>query len=184
MQPRDLLRRLPQAVVALLPPDLADARSGGGFSLVQVWYGNRALHYEAWLRHRQGVIEIGLHFEADPLTNLRLLAAFRARERAVRKGLGAETRIEEWDRGWARVWEPLPLTTLDDALLARLAARLARYVTTCEPLLRDELPVDVPWDLRPARAPSRTRSDRTRGSASTTRRPARSRPTARPRGRP
>jgi len=109
MQPREFLRRLPGAVQAKLPADLAGCSSGFGFSLVQLWYGNRALHYEAWLRHRQDVIEIGLHFEADPLTNMRLLAAFRARERVVRKGLGDGTHIEEWDRGWTRLWEPVSL---------------------------------------------------------------------------
>jgi len=173
MRPGDFLRRLAQATAALLPAELAEPRSGSRFSLAQLWYGNRALHYEAWLRQRQGVVEIGLHFEADPLTNLRLLAAFRARERAVRRGLGAATRIEEWDRGWSRLWEPVELVNLDDELLERLASRLARYVITCEPVLREELPADVPWDQRPPRAPSRTRHDRTRASASTRRRPGR-----------
>jgi len=184
MQPREFLRRLPGAVQAKLPADLAGCSSGFGFSLVQLWYGNRALHYEAWLRHRQDVIEIGLHFEADPLTNMRLLAAFRARERVVRKGLGDGTCIEEWDRGWTRLWEPVSLGTLDEALLERLASRLARYITTCEPLLREELPADVPWELRPLRAPSRTPRGRTRSSASTTRTLARSPRSARPRERP
>ena len=184
MQPREFLRRLPGAVRAKLPADLAGCSSGFGFSLAQLWYGNRALHYETWLRHRQDVIEIGLHFEADPLTNMRLLAAFRARERLVRKGLGAGTRIEEWDRGWTRLWESVPLDALEETLLERVASRLARYITTCEPLLRDELPADVPWELKPPRAPSRTPRGRTRSSASTTRTRARSRRSARPRERP
>jgi hypothetical protein len=112
-----------------------------------MWFGNSALHYEVWLRERLGVIELGLHFEADPLTNVRLLAAFRARERAVRRALGDDARIEAWDKGWARVWEPLTLDRLDAALLERVARRLAAYIATLEPILRDEVPADVPWSL-------------------------------------
>jgi hypothetical protein len=120
--------------------------------MAQVWSGNKQLHYEAWIRPRLGVIEIGLHFEADALTNARLLAAFRAHERAIRRALGPDVRIEGWDKGWARVWEPVALVTLDRAFLDRTGARIAAYVTALEPVLRAELPADVAWtEPRPKR---------------------------------
>jgi len=113
--------------------------------MAQLWSGNKQLHYEAWIRERLGVIEIGLHFEADALTNARLLAAFRARERAIRRALGAEVRIETWDKGWARVWEPVALANLDWSFLELVGDRLAAYVSALEPLLRAEVPADVAW---------------------------------------
>jgi hypothetical protein len=113
--------------------------------MAQLWSGNKQLHYEAWIRERLAVIEVGLHFEADALTNARLLAAFRARERAIRRALGPAVRIEGWDKGWARVWEPIELTTLDSDFLARIGARIAAYVDALEPMLRTELPSDVAW---------------------------------------
>jgi hypothetical protein len=128
-----------------LPEDLASFRSATHFSILQLWYGNPSLHYETWIRSRLEVIEIGLHFESDPLTNARLLAAFRARERAVRKALGDGARIETWDKGWARVWESLPLAPLDGELIARIAARLIAYVMALESVLREELPAEVEW---------------------------------------
>jgi hypothetical protein len=97
------------------------------------------------------VIEVGLHFEADTLTNARLLAAFRAHERAIRRALGADVRIETWDKGWARVWEPVELAILDRAFLERIAGRIAAYVTALEPLLRAEVPSDVRWSEPRAR---------------------------------
>ena len=109
------------------------------------WYGNPALHYEATPRVREKAIEIGLHFEADPLTNARLLAAFRAHAKAITRRLGA-VRIDEWDRGWARVWEPITLSTplgVDNG--SAVGKRVARYITVLEPILRDELPGDVEW---------------------------------------
>ena len=120
--------------------------------MAQLWSGNKQLHYEAWIRERLGVVELGLHFEADALTNARLLAAFRARERAIRRALGADVRIETWDKGWARVWEPLELVPLDAVFLERIAARVAAYVTALEPLLRSEVPSDISWsEPRPRR---------------------------------
>jgi hypothetical protein len=113
--------------------------------MAQLWSGNKQLHYEAWIRERLGVIELGLHFEADALTNARLLAAFRARERAIRRTLGAHVRIETWDKGWARVWEPVELVTLDTAFCARIGARVTAYVGALEPVLRAEVPADVAW---------------------------------------
>ena len=111
--------------------------------MAHLWSGNKQLHYEAWIRDRLGMIELVLHFEADPLTNARLLAAFRAHERVVLRALGGGVRMETWDRGWARVWEPVPLATLDRSFLERVGARIAAYITTLEPLLRSEVPSEV-----------------------------------------
>lgn len=113
--------------------------------MAQLWSGNKQLHYEAWIRDRLGVIELGLHFEADALTNARLLGAFRARERAIRRALGADVRIEAWDKGWARVWEPIELVKLDQPFVARIGARVTAYVGALEPVLRAEVPSDVAW---------------------------------------
>ena len=126
-------------------------RSAARWSISQMWFGNQSLHYEVWIRERLGVLELGLHFEADPLTNARLLAAFRARDRALRRLLGSNALIEEWDKGWARVWEEVVLATLDAAFLEHVSSRVAAYITALEPLLRDELPADVPWREPPVR---------------------------------
>jgi hypothetical protein len=132
----------------------------------KLWYGNKALHYEIWRRERLGTIEIGLHFEADPLTNARLLAAFASNAKPIRRAL-SDARIEDWDRGWARVWEPLPHRKPDDALASELAERIGAYVTALEPILRRELPSDVAWSeakARPARVKAAARSRASRSA--------------------
>jgi hypothetical protein len=144
MQAREFLRRIPGAVRSALPIELAAFRTSAGFSLSQIWYGNRSLHYEAWIRSRLNVIELGLHFESDPLTNARLLAALQAERKTVQRALGA-ARIEPWDKGWARVWEPIALETLDEDFLNRVARRIASYVCVLEPIVRDALPADLAW---------------------------------------
>lgn len=142
----NLIRAVTSRAEAALPASLGPFHRSAGFSLGKFWTGNRDLHYEVWRRSRLGVIEIGLHFEADALTNARLLGAFRAREPEIRAKLGKAPLLEEWDRGWARVYEAHPLAD-EDVLARRCAERLVAYVRALEPILRAELPVDVPWEL-------------------------------------
>ena len=145
MESRALLRTRPALIRPLVPRDLREFRSGAQWSyLVKIHYGNRDLHYEASHRARLHTVEIGLHFEADDLTNARLLGAFRAHERKIHRKLPT-ARFEEWDRGWTRIWEPVAYERFDAALRDDLAERLAAYISVLEPVLRDELPQDVPW---------------------------------------
>jgi hypothetical protein len=163
MKPADCLRRVAPIVRSRVPVALRGFRYDSIAFMAKLWYGNKDLHYEIWSRARLGTIEIGLHFEADPLTNARLLAAFAAQSRAIRRAL-TDARIEEWDRGWARVWEPLPHRKPDEQLASELGQRIAAYVTALEPILRRELPSDVAWvekDARPrVRAAARSRVSR------------------------
>jgi hypothetical protein len=142
---RTFLRGVVERVLEEIPADFRPIHSISYSHMAQLWSGNKQLHYEAWMRDRLGVIELGLHFEADALTNARLLAAFRARERVIHRALGADVRIETWDKGWARVWEPVTLVTLDREFLERIGDRVGEYVTALEPLLRAEVPSDVAW---------------------------------------
>ena len=166
MQPRECLRRVGSLVREHVPAALREFHWESYSFQSKLWYGNKALHYEIWSREKLGTIEIGLHFEADPLTNARLLAAFTANAKTVRRDLSA-ARIEEWDRGWARVWEPLPYRKADASLASELADRIGGYVSALEPILRRELPRDVPWSepgSRPARARAAARSPARRSS--------------------
>ena len=111
---------------------------------VKLWFGNKDLHYECGVFPRRKIIELGLHFESDELTNLQLLGAFKARSSAIARKLPT-ARIEAWDKGWTRVWESIPLASFDDAYGAQVTKRFARYVEVLEPMLEDDLPADVRW---------------------------------------
>lgn len=112
--------------------------------MVKLWFGNKDLHYELGVYHTRKVVELGLHFETDALTNQLLLGALKGHAKAIAKKL-PDARIESWDKGWARVWEPIPLERFDEPYSARLTKTLARYVRVLEPILEDSLPADVRW---------------------------------------
>ena len=154
---RTFLRGAVEHALAAAGAGLPQFRSTTHSYMAQLWSGNRLLHYELWMRDRLRVLEIGLHFEADPLTNARLLAAFHARERSIRRGLGSDARVEGWDKGWARVWEPLALEPLDEQFQDRVAERLRRYIRTLEPILRSEVPAGVEWSEARGSGGTRTR---------------------------
>ncbi|OLC53736.1 MAG: hypothetical protein AUH85_13475 [Chloroflexi bacterium 13_1_40CM_4_68_4] len=96
---RTVFGGIPARLRAELPAELRSFRWNYSGIMAKASYGNRLLHYEIWVRPRLGLVELGLHFEADALTNARLYGAFRARSRDVKRALGATARIEEWDRG-------------------------------------------------------------------------------------
>jgi hypothetical protein len=161
----ECLRRVRPLMRERLAVDLGDFQWEASF-LAKLWFGNHDLHYEITPRERARTIEIGLHFEADPLTNARLLAAFVAHASAVRHAL-ANARMEQWDRGWCRVWESLPYRTPDSELAKELADRIAAYVTVLEPILRRELPSDVAWsepEAKPVRARAAAKSRASRAA--------------------
>lgn len=157
MEGRALLNGLPKAVRALVGSDLRACTSTTGFGLIKIHYGNPKLHYEANHQPRSQTIEIGLHFEADRFTNARLLGAFRVHQKKIERALRS-ARLEDWDKGWARIWEPIAYEQLDAKLQSHIAERLARYIRVLEPMLRDELPADVAWSLAPAGPTRRKRS--------------------------
>lgn len=147
METSAFVRAVARDVSDTLPTTLGAAHVEVRGWMVKWWFGNKDLHYECQPRTKLGVVEIGLHFEADGLTNARLLGAFRTHERALRGKLGGVVRLEEWDKGWARLWEPFEAKALDAALQQRLGKRIVAYVRTLEPILRDELPDEVAWRL-------------------------------------
>ncbi len=148
MERRQFLPEVLNRARGALPEKLGPFHAESRQSIGKLWSGNRALHYECSIHSQLHTVELGLHFEADELTNERLLGSFRRLERGLKRRLGAAVRLEEWDRGWARIWERHSATKLDEALCESLASRLACYVTVLEPILREELPADVKW--RPA----------------------------------
>ena len=134
---------LPRALAEELGDGAAPHSSATGW-MVKVWFGNKDLHYECGVYFRRKVIELGLHFESDAFTNQLLLGAIRVRAKAIAKKLPT-ARIETWDKGWARVWEPIPLEKFEERYSAQLTKTLAKYVRVLEPILEDALPADVRW---------------------------------------
>ena len=60
-----------------------------------------------------------------------------------RRRRGAAAEPEQWTSSWTRIHETAPL---DHGLLHRVAARLARYIVTLQPLLEADEPSTTAGD--------------------------------------
>lgn len=129
---------LPDLVRPLLPPDLADfAVRGPMFSLVGFYYGeNPKVHYEVWVQRRLGLVEVGLHFEADAATNAAGFSALSEHAGEIVARLGPAVEGEPWTKHWARIHQNLPLQPLTPDFAAAVAERVAAFITVLEPLRR------------------------------------------------
>lgn len=118
------------------------AREGGApkthlrSRLVQFWFGgDRQIHYEVSVHERMAQIELGLHFEAAPARNHELYLRFERELIAIQASLGSSIWLEEWDRGWARIYETQPLWPLDAARVETIVDRMSSLIATFQPLL-------------------------------------------------
>jgi hypothetical protein len=134
---------LPRALADELGDAAAPHGSATGW-MVKLWFGNKELHYECGVYLRRKVVELGLHFESDAFTNQLLLGAVRGHAKTIARRLPT-ARIETWDKGWARIWEPIPLEKFDENFSDRVTKTLAKYVRVLEPILEDSLPANVRW---------------------------------------
>jgi hypothetical protein len=105
--------------------------------LVQFYYANSLLHYEVVTHgERRGLLELGLHFESrNPDENARLLTGFMQHLFEIKAELGDQVEAEMWDKGWTKVYETIPLETMNEAYLDRVAERLARMIGVLQPIL-------------------------------------------------
>lgn len=129
---KDTSRRLPR------PLRNFDVRSF--FSIVKISYDRPRIHYEVWVRGKERLVEVGLHFEHDKETNDLLLDHFVARSLEVHAQLGPRIEIERWTNSWSRVHEVVPYAELDEELVELIAGKLARMIAVLQPMLNEGIP--------------------------------------------
>ena len=137
MKSAEFMRALPDAVRPLLPRQLQAFKVLLRPWLVQIHYGQPLIHYEVVTHgERRGILEIGLHFESrTPDENARLLDGFMQHLFEIKAELGDQIEAEMWDKGWTKVYETIPLESMTDEYLNRVAERLARMISVLQPIL-------------------------------------------------
>lgn len=133
----ELMRAIPPATQAKLPPELQDFKIARRSWLVQLYYADPHLHYEVvtlGIKRRQ--LELGLHFESrNSAINERLLNGFMQHLFEIKAELGNGIEAEMWDKGWTKVYETIPMETFAAAYVDRIAVRLAQVIVVMQPIL-------------------------------------------------
>jgi hypothetical protein len=63
-----------------------------------------------------------------------LLDHFDAHAVAIKAELGRGVEVEPWDKGWAKVYETLPLEPFEPPYLEKVALRLAQMIVYLQPI--------------------------------------------------
>jgi hypothetical protein len=104
--------------------------------LAQFWWGDvSSIHYELWIHDRTLQLELGLHFESSAATNQRILQAFSPHLLEIQDELGDSIWLEDWDKGWTRIYETQPLYPMDEARVIAVAGRLCEIMDCLQPML-------------------------------------------------
>ncbi len=137
------MRTIPEALRSKLPPPLRGFRWQARSYLVQIYYHQPAVHFEVWSIRRLGHLEISLHFEnEDRSLNEALFRYFDQYIIEIKAQLGERVELERWDRGWARLYESIPLPSFSQRFAEEVASRLAQMIIVLYPYLEETSPTD------------------------------------------
>lgn len=136
MRVNEFLHLVARETKAALPPQLRGFRTWKRYTLIQLYYQQRKIHYEVWVRGGTvHALEIGLHCEADAATNTRLLALLNTHMFEIQDALGGQIEAEQWTKSWTRIHELMPYTKLDEQTGKAAAQRLAAMIGVIQPIL-------------------------------------------------
>jgi hypothetical protein len=103
--------------------------------LAQFWWGSdSSVHYEIAVHERSGRIELGLHFESSATRNRSLYAGFDRYLLEIQNALGDGVWLEDWDKGWVRLYETQPLAPLDESRVYAVAGRFCEIMECLQPI--------------------------------------------------
>ena len=135
----EFFRALPARLRPQLPKELRrfDVRLRNW--MLQLYYADPTVHYEASALTRLKVFEVALNFERRGRElNDSLMQQFMPFVFEIKDELGPQIQFERWDKGWSKIYDTLPLGAYDEAYLDRVAARLARLIACLQPILGEE----------------------------------------------
>lgn len=136
MRVNDFLELVAHETRKQLPARWRSFRTWKRYTLIQIYYSHRSIHYEVWVRGGNiHALEIGLHCEADAATNRAVLEKLDARLFEIKHALGDQIEAEQWTKSWTRVHELMPYAKLDDHTAQVAARRLAAMIPVIQPLI-------------------------------------------------
>jgi hypothetical protein len=132
------MRGLLEQVRTLLPEELSYLEVRHQHTLIKAFADEPAIHFELWLHHGSGRVELGLHFETrDAARNQRLLDYVADELPFLKHAISPAIEAEPWDKGWTRLYLTRPLARLDPAEQSELALSFATFISVLEPIRQE-----------------------------------------------
>ena len=133
MKAREFLFFAEDHAMALLPVGFARPERRVMWTILQLHYGDPAVHFELQPQPSRQLIELGLHFEGPVEANDVGAARIAAHAPSLRAALGEAWELEEWTASWRRLHRTWRFTRLTRDLAQEVGAELANAIITLHP---------------------------------------------------
>lgn len=137
MQMREFLFYAEELAMKSLPSSVPVPERKVMWTILQLHYGDPAVHFEVQPHGPRQQIELGLHFEGPVERNDAWAARLAARAPEFMAALGDGWELEQWTPSWRRLHRVFAFERLDGALAEVVAAELVKALTVLGPLVRE-----------------------------------------------
>lgn len=134
LKAREFLFACEDQAMAALPADFPRPERRVMWTILQLHFGDPAVHFELQPQPARGIVELGLHFEGPLEVNDAWAARISADAVRIMAALGEGWELEEWTASWRRLHRTWQFERLDAALSQEVAASLAGALVVLHPL--------------------------------------------------
>lgn len=135
LKARQFLFACEEQAMAALPADFPRPERKLMWTILQLHYGDPAVHFELQPQPSRRQVELGLHFEGPAEANDAWAARMAGRASELIAALGAEWELEVWTASWRRLHRVFAAEQLTGELAGEVAGQLARALVTLQPLI-------------------------------------------------
>jgi hypothetical protein len=118
-----------------LPAELPRPQRKVMWTILQLHFGDPAVHFELQPQPSRGRVELGLHFEGPPEANDAAAAFVAARAADLIPTLGPAWELEAWTASWRRLHRTFPFDRLDEDLARQVGLELTRALVILHPVV-------------------------------------------------
>lgn len=135
LKAREFLFLCEELAMAALPAGFPAPERRVMWTILQLYWGSPAVHFELQPMVARGQVELGLHFEGSVEQNDACAAMVAARAPEVMAAVGPGWELEIWTPSWRRLHRVFPFERLTRPLADEVGASLAVALTTLQPLV-------------------------------------------------
>ncbi|MFN0147133.1 MAG: hypothetical protein ACKVT1_11525 [Dehalococcoidia bacterium] len=136
LKAREFLFLCEEQAMAALSADAPRPERKVMWTILQLHYGNPAVHFELQPQVSRSLVELGLHFEAAPEVNDAWAALIAERASDLLPVLGSDWELEAWTQSWRRLHRTYSFERLTRALADEVSADLARALELLGPIIQ------------------------------------------------
>ncbi len=136
LQAREFLFLCEELAMKAVAPELRPPERKLMWTILQMHYGDPAVHFELQPMPARSQVELGLHLEGPLEKNDAWAAMLAERACELLPALGEGWELEEWTASWRRLHRVFPFERLTRELASEVGAALARAVEVLGPAMR------------------------------------------------